>query len=126
MTATFGCICFVSLNTLYADVASCASFSKQQCVHYVSCSKYEDIDEVVPRKLYKAWDRDNQALVALKLVEVYGFEAASAWSDHHVAVPSLLVRYACLVLHEILHHLSHVVTNSILVSNTSCYAFTQA
>ncbi|KAL0036505.1 hypothetical protein WJX77_010488 [Trebouxia sp. C0004] len=55
-------------------------------------SKYEDIDEVVPRKLYKAWDRDNQALVALKLVEVYGFEAASAWSDHHVAVPSLLVR----------------------------------
>ena len=36
-------------------------------------------------------------MVALKLVEVYGFEAASAWADHHVAVPSVLVRYACLV-----------------------------
>ncbi|KAL0031182.1 hypothetical protein WJX77_008504 [Trebouxia sp. C0004] len=55
-------------------------------------SKYQDIEEVVPRKLYKAWDRDNQAMVALKLVEVYGFEAASAWADHHVAVPSVLVR----------------------------------
>jgi hypothetical protein len=71
-------------------------------VHYVSiqqflCSKYQGIEEVVPRKLYKAWDRDNQAMVALKLVEVYGFEAASAWADHHVAVPSVLVRYACLV-----------------------------
>lgn len=63
-----------------------------------SCSKYQDIEEVVPRKLYKAWDRDNQAMVALKLVEVYGFEAASAWADHHVAVPSELVRYACLVV----------------------------
>ncbi|KAL0035758.1 hypothetical protein WJX77_001602 [Trebouxia sp. C0004] len=55
-------------------------------------SKYQDIEEVVPRKLYKAWDRDKQAMVALKLVEVYGFEAASAWADHHVAVPSVLVR----------------------------------
>jgi hypothetical protein len=75
---------------------------KEHCVHYVSiqhlsCSKYQDIHEVVPRKLFKAWDRDNQAIVALKLVEVYGFEAASAWADRDVAVPSMLIRYACLV-----------------------------
>ncbi len=54
------------------------------------------MEEVVPRKLYKAWSRDDQAMVALKLVEVYGFEAASAWADQHVAVPSSLVRYALL------------------------------
>ena len=52
------------------------SFGKQQCVHdefpqQFSCSKYQDIEEVVPRKLYKAWDHVNQAMVALKLVEVY-------------------------------------------------------
>ena len=78
-------------------------------MHYVSiqqfsCSKYQDIEEVVPRKLYKGWDRDNQAMVALKLVEVYGFEAASAWADHHVAVPSVLVRYACLVAESATKH----------------------
>ena len=102
-------------------------------MHYVSiqelsCSKYQDIEEVVPRKLYKAWDRDNQAMVALKLVEVYGFEAASAWADHHVAVPSVLVRYACLVA-ECAKNIASSVTcvpSSILVCNTSCCAFTQA
>ncbi len=51
---------------------------------------------MVPRKLYKAWSHDDQAMVALKLVEVYGFEAASAWADQHSAVPSSLVRYALL------------------------------
>lgn len=33
-------------------------------------------------------------MVALKLVEIYGFSAASAWAGRHVAVPSQLVRYA--------------------------------
>lgn len=51
---------------------------------------------MVPRKVYKAWDSDNNTLVALKLVELYGFAAASAWADQHVAVPSLRVRYALL------------------------------
>ena len=49
---------------------------------------------MVTRKLYKAWDSDNKTMVALKLVEVYGFAAASAWAGKHVAVPSMLVRYA--------------------------------
>ncbi len=94
--ALFDCILVLD-ETLYTDVAFCPC-----CVHYVSiqhlsCSKYQDIHEVVPRKLFKAWDRDNQAIVALKLVEVYGFEAASAWADRDVAVPSMLIRYACLV-----------------------------
>ena len=35
-------------------------------------------------------------MVALKLVELYGFAAASAWADRHLAVPSLHVRYALL------------------------------
>ena len=43
-------------------------------------------------------------MVALKLVEVYGFEAASAWADHHVAVPSVLFRYACLVAESATKH----------------------
>ncbi|KAL0053482.1 hypothetical protein WJX82_006356 [Trebouxia sp. C0006] len=55
-------------------------------------SNYQGVEEVVPRKLYKAWSHDDQAMVALKLVEVYGFEAASAWADQHSAVPSSLVR----------------------------------
>lgn len=57
----------------------------------------QEIHEAVPRKLYKAWDSDNKTMVALKLVEVYGFAAASAWADQHLAVPSLRVRYALLV-----------------------------
>jgi hypothetical protein len=51
---------------------------------------------VVPRKLYKAWDSDNNTMIALKLVELYGFAAASAWADQHLAVPSSHVRYALL------------------------------
>ena len=53
---------------------------------------------MVPRKLYKAWDSDNNILVALKTVEVYGFAAASAWADQHVAVPSSRVR--CVLLDD--------------------------
>lgn len=49
---------------------------------------------MVPRKLYKAWDSENEAMVALKLVELYGFAAASAWAEQHLAVSSRLVRYA--------------------------------
>lgn len=90
---------------LVLDETLCADELPTQlskCVHDVSiqqmsCSRYQDVEEVVPRKLYKAWDHDKQAMVALKLVEVYGFEAASAWADQHVAVPSVLVRYACSV-----------------------------
>lgn len=62
----------------------------------MGCSQYQDIQEVVPRKLYKAWDSDSKTMVALKTVEVYGFAAASAWAHQHLAVPSLLVRYALL------------------------------
>ncbi len=35
-------------------------------------------------------------MVALKLVELYGFAAASAWADQYLAVPSSRVRYALL------------------------------
>lgn len=77
--------------------------SLEQCMQHVQTqlfaySKYQDMEDVVPRRLYKAWSLDQKAIVALKLVEAYGFEAASAWADDHVAVPSLLVRYACLLL----------------------------
>ena len=98
-------------------------------MHYVSiqqfsCSQYQDIEEVVPRKLYKAWDSDNQAMVALKLVGVYGFEAASAWADHHVAVPSVLVRNACLVAESATKHC--IFCHMSLVSATAYWFATSA
>lgn len=49
---------------------------------------------MVPRKLYKAWDRENKTMIALKFVEICGFSAASAWEQQHLAVPSSCVRYA--------------------------------
>ncbi len=61
-------------------------------------SKYQGIQELVPRKLYKAFDSEMKKTVAVKLVEAYGFEAASVWADRHVAVSSLAVRYTCQVV----------------------------
>ena len=61
---------------------------------------------MVPRKLYKAWDCGNKTMVALKLVEVYGFAAASAWAGEHVAVPSVLMSttlYTLLCVWNALH-----------------------
>ena len=119
--------CYLYMSLMTPCVLMCFLRKFQQCVHYVSiqqlsCSKYQDIEEVVPRKLSKAWDRDNQAMVALKLVEVYGFEAASAWADHHVAVSSMLVRYACLVAESAKSIASSVtcVPSSILVHQLLC------
>lgn len=77
------CLCQVLNKDQYASVSTRIT---------LCCSKYQDIEEVVPRKLYKAWDSANNTIVALKLVELYGFAAASAWADQHLAVPSSCVR----------------------------------
>ena len=61
---------------------------------------------MVPRKVYKAWDSNKNTMVALKLVELYGFAAASAWAEQHLPVPSSRVRYALLDSRTLqaLHH----------------------
>ena len=64
------------------------------CWGCCATSEYQDVVEVVPRKLYRAWDSDSHRMVALKLVETYGFSAASAWAEQGIAVPSQLVRCA--------------------------------
>ena len=76
------CLCQVLNMDQYASVSTNI---------FLCCIKYQDIQEVVLRKLYKAWDSDNDTVVAVKLEEMYGFAAASAWADQHLAVPSLLV-----------------------------------
>lgn len=70
---------------------------------------------MVLRKLYKAWDSQNKAMVALKLVEMYGFAAASAWAHQQLAVPSSLVRYA-LIDGRDLHGLQACITCHIPLS----------
>ena len=82
------CLCQVLYKNQYAFVST----------HILlCCSKYQNVQEVVLGKLCKAWDSDNNTLVALKVVELHGFAAASAWADAHLAVPSSRVRYALLV-----------------------------
>ncbi len=72
---------------------------------------------MVPRKLYRAFDSSSKATLALKLVESYGFEAACSWAEHHLAVPSMVVRY---VLHDAMDDAMQFVTLIALTISGCC------